>query len=138
MIEHKHLIVNGFIERPFSKQYEAKRFLKNLVDHIKMKRIIEPVAKYVKSPGNRGMTAAILIETSHIAFHIWDEQYPAKIRFDLYTCGDLNVAIVLDYLDRNLKFYDYPEWFLLDRKGSSVFIVEQSSPGVEIVQAKNA
>lgn len=115
MIQHKHLILNGFIERPFTKQYEAKRFLKDLVDHIKMKRIIEPVAKYVKSPGNRGMTAAILIETSHIAFHIWDEENPAKIRFDLYTCGSLDADMVLDMLDRQLGLIE-SRWILIDRK----------------------
>ncbi len=115
MIEHKHLILNGFIKRPFTKQYEAKRFLKDLVNHIKMKRIIDPVAKYVKTPGNRGMTAAILIETSHIAFHIWDEEDPAKIRFDLYTCGSLDAHAVLNVLDKQFGFTEV-HWVLLDRE----------------------
>ena len=121
MIEHKHLILNGFIERPFTKQYEAKRFLNQLVKVIGMKKIIDPVAKYVRSEGNRGMTAAILIETSHIAFHIWDEQWPAKIRFDLYTCGSLDAHQVLQFLDQHLGFREV-QWILLDRESGFVHL----------------
>lgn len=121
MTEHKHLILNGFIERPFTKQYQAKRFLNQLVKVIGMKKIIDPVAKYVKSEGNRGMTAAILIETSHIAFHIWDEQWPAKIRFDLYTCGSLDAHQVLQILDKHLGFTEV-QWILLDRESGFVHL----------------
>lgn len=138
MIQHKQLILNGSIEDPLRQEEKAKRFLNELVEIIGMKAIIEPVAKYVEAPGNRGMTAAILIETSHIAFHIWDEEDPAKIRFDLYTCGNLDVGVVLDHLNSHLIFHEFPQWFLLDRQGSNVFIVEKSSPGIEIVQDKNA
>ena len=28
-------------------------------------------------PGNRGITAVAIIETSHITMHIWDEPNPA-------------------------------------------------------------
>ena len=121
MIQHKHLIVNGFIQRPFMKQYQAKRFLNDLVEAIGMKKIIEPVAKYVRSEGNRGMTAAVLIETSHIAFHIWDEEEPAKIRFDLYTCGSLDAHRVLHLLDKQFGFTDIG-WLLLDRETGFVHL----------------
>ncbi len=63
MIQHKHLLINAFIDRPIFQEAEAERFLIDVVDQIRMKRIIEPVAKYVKAEGNRGMTAAILIES---------------------------------------------------------------------------
>ena len=132
MIKHKQLILNGLIDYPLRKEDEARRFLNELVKIIGMKAIIEPMAKYVKAPGNRGMTAAILIETSHIAFHIWDEEDPAKIRFDLYTCGNLDVGIVVDYLNRNLIFHEYPHWFLLDRQDSNVLVIEKNAFGVGI------
>ncbi len=137
MIQHKQLILNGFIGKPFTKQYQAKKFLNNLVDVIGMKKIIEPVAKYVHSPGNRGMTAAILIETSHIAFHIWDEENPAKIRFDLYTCGDLDVRKVIDFIELHLVFWEPPLWLLLDRAFTKRFQVEDSSGG-QILMVDNA
>jgi S-adenosylmethionine/arginine decarboxylase-like enzyme len=66
-----------------------------------MKRLIEPQAVYVEAVGNKGMTSCVLIETSHIAWHVWDEQTPGLLQFDLYTCGDLVadqvLAIVKDF-----------------------------------------
>jgi S-adenosylmethionine/arginine decarboxylase-like enzyme len=66
-----------------------------------MKRLIEPQAVYVEAVGNKGMTSCVLIETSHIAWHVWDEESPGLLQFDLYTCGDLVadqvLAIVKDF-----------------------------------------
>jgi len=61
-----------------------------------MKRLIEPQAVYVEVMGNKGMTSCVLIETSHIAWHVWDEQTPGLLQFDLYTCGDLIAEQVLE------------------------------------------
>lgn len=129
MIQHKQLILNGFIGLPLTRQYKAKKFLNDLVDVIGMKKIIDPVAKYVWSEGNRGMTASVLIETSHIAFHIWDEESPAKIRFDLYTCGDLDVKKVIEFIDFQLAFKVPPIWLLLDRAYTKHFEILDSSGG---------
>jgi S-adenosylmethionine/arginine decarboxylase-like enzyme len=74
---------------------EATTFLKDLVERIDMKIIQGPFASYVDKPGNRGLTAIVMIETSHIAFHIWDEEDPSLLQFDLYTCGELNLPSVL-------------------------------------------
>ena len=32
-----------------------------------------------------------IIETSHIAMHIWDEPKPALMQFDVYSCGEFDV-----------------------------------------------
>ena len=48
--------------------------------------------------GNRGITCVTIIETSHVAIHIWDEQSPALLQLDVYTCSDLNKNIVFDAL----------------------------------------
>lgn len=96
MIQHKHLLINATIENPLTSTDDAKNFLLNLVENIKMKIIQGPFASYVDKEGNRGMTATVMIETSHIAFHIWDERNPALLQFDLYTCGELDLDIVLE------------------------------------------
>jgi S-adenosylmethionine/arginine decarboxylase-like enzyme len=74
---------------------EGIDFLINLVDSIDMKIIKGPFASYVNVEGNRGLTGVVMIETSHIAFHIWDEVRPGLIQFDLYTCGQLELNKVL-------------------------------------------
>jgi len=65
-------MINAKIGNPLRTPEQAIDFLKNLVKKIDMKIIQGPYASYVDVPGNRGVTAIVMIETSHIAFHIWD------------------------------------------------------------------
>lgn len=121
MIYHKHLIMNAYIECPIYDELKAQEFLSNLVSEIDMKALIVPVTRYVDTPGNRGMTAAVLIETSHIAFHIWDEEEPAKMRFDLYTCGELDDMFVRQLIDDQFRIISC-DWWLIDREQGIKFV----------------
>jgi S-adenosylmethionine/arginine decarboxylase-like enzyme len=64
--------------------------------------------------GNRGLTGVVIIETSHIALHSWDEANPAMIQLDVYTCGPLDTALIFD----ELKIFDpvKVEYKYLDRE----------------------
>ena len=64
-----------------------------------MKPMYGPTASYCKMTGNRGVTAFAIIETSHIAMHIWDEPNPALIQLDVYTCSEMNPEDVLPLLN---------------------------------------
>ena len=88
-IKHLHQIIIGQVTNPPTDVDVVKQFMRDLVETIGMKRLIEPQAVYVEAAGNKGMTSCVLIETSHIAWHVWDEQTPGLLQFDLYTCGDL-------------------------------------------------
>lgn len=103
---------------------EAIQFLQNLVDQIDMKIIKGPFASYVDKEGNRGLTAIVMIETSHIAFHIWDELDPALLQFDLYTCGSLDTDTVLNMIkdtfetvELDYQLIDRADGFILERTG---------------------
>ena len=95
----------------------AKQWMSSLVEKIGMKKLIEPQAVYVEAVGNRGMTCCVLIETSHIAWHVWDEEKPGMLQFDLYTCGDLDPQLVYKEvqnffgLGSFLKFKDISKLF---------------------------
>ena len=119
---HKHLLINAKIDRPFTSAYQGIDFLKELVNKIDMKIIQGPYASYVNKIGNRGLTAVVMIETSHIAFHIWDEKNPALIQFDLYTCGSLQVKKVLDAFIDTFEV-NTMDWVLFDRENG--FVKEQ-------------
>jgi S-adenosylmethionine/arginine decarboxylase-like enzyme len=123
MIFHKHLLVNARVKDPVTSKQEGIDFLTRLVERIDMKIIQGPFASYVNKPGNRGLTAIVMIETSHIAFHIWDEEDPGLMQFDLYTCGKLNLPSVLLALgeDFNIISLDYN---LFDRENG--FVLEDS------------
>ena len=57
-----------------------------------------PTATYSKKEGNRGVTAFAIIETSHVALHIWDEVDPGLVQLDVYSCSDFEPKKVLDIL----------------------------------------
>jgi S-adenosylmethionine/arginine decarboxylase-like enzyme len=48
-------------------------WMRDFVESIGMKILMGPFAKYLDIPGNRGLTVAAIIETSHIVLHSWDE-----------------------------------------------------------------
>ena len=104
---HNHLLVNGWTLNPPIDETLVINWMRDLVESIDMKVIQGPYASYVTAEGNRGLTAVVMIETSHIAMHIWDENKPSKVQFDLYTCGELPVKQVLDNLETNLSLFDY-------------------------------
>lgn len=121
MIFHKHLLVNAKVIDPITSEEDGIEFLKDLVNRINMKIIKGPFASYVDVPGNRGLTAMVMIETSHIAFHIWDETTPSMLQFDLYTCGELDKQVVLDALNERFAV-DYMDYVLFDREDGFVIV----------------
>jgi S-adenosylmethionine/arginine decarboxylase-like enzyme len=123
MIFHKHLLVNAKVKDPIKTEESAIDFLTRLVNRIDMKIIKGPFASYVDKPGNRGLTAIVMIETSHIAFHIWDEADPSLVQFDLYTCGKLDLAEVLSAFGETFEVISM-EYNLFDRENG--FVLEQS------------
>ena len=112
---HKHLLINGRTNTPPTSRLRTKAWLRELVLDIGMKRIGGPFVRYVRAEGNRGLTAVVMIETSHIALHVWEEGDKPYFRFDLYTCGPLHHKTVLGSVR---KFLNVPEmeWIAYDRE----------------------
>jgi S-adenosylmethionine/arginine decarboxylase-like enzyme len=114
-IKHLHLMVRAEITKPIKTEEYAKQWLTELVDMIDMKVAAGPISKYVDMVGNEGVTAAISVETSHIAFHIWEKRDPMIIQFDLYTCGDLDYRQVLEHLTESFGVTSM-KWQYFDRE----------------------
>lgn len=127
MIYHKHLLVNAKISNPVKSEAQGIEFLTNLVDKIDMKIIKGPFASYVNVEGNRGLTGIVMIETSHIAFHIWDEVRPGLIQFDLYTCGQLELDKVISIFKETFDIVTL-DYILFDRENG---FVEESSGTID-------
>ena len=111
---HNQLLVNGYTNTPLKSEASAIEWMQSLVDSIDMKTIQGPYSSYVTKEGNMGLTCIVMIETSHIALHIWDEPNPAEIQFDLYTCGDLPIDKILKKLEDDLGLVDY-HYMVLER-----------------------
>lgn len=113
---HTHLLVKGFIEKPPAIEKELELWMEQLVKDINMKIMSGPHVKYLNVAGNRGITGVVVIETSHCSFHAWDEQNPALVQLDVYSCADFKTISVLKRLDdfNLLKF----EAMRIDRNGA--------------------
>lgn len=98
--EHKHLIIRAEIEKPPVDPIWATNWLTMLVNKIGMKILMGPYATYCDVPGNAGLTAAVIIETSHIVLHVWDEDEIGELQFDVYTCSSLNPQDIFDELEQ--------------------------------------
>ena len=126
---HNQLLINGYTNSAMKSEEAAVEWMQSLVEYIDMKTIKGPYAAYVDVEGNRGLTCTVMIETSHIALHIWDEPTPSEIQLDLYTCGELNIDKVLQKLEKDLGLFDYHYLVLERSRGFNV--VERSRGGYD-------
>jgi len=125
MALHNHVLINGYTLLPPTDEEKTKVWMQALLESIGMKTIQGPFASYVAKEGNRGLTAAVMIETSHIAMHVWDESDPAFMQFDLYTCSTLPVEKVIKNLEDHFGLFNH-----------SVLVLERSE-GFKIVAEEN-
>ena len=100
MLKHKHMIIRAEVSNPPQCEQTIVDWAGNLIRDIDMKIMMGPYAKYCNMEGNRGFTCVTIIETSHIAIHVWDETSPALVQLDVYTCGELHKDKVFDALER--------------------------------------
>ena len=128
---HNQLLVNGYTNSAWKSETSAVEWMQSLVDSIDMKTIQGPYASYVEKEGNRGLTCIVMIETSHIALHVWDEPSPQEIQFDLYTCGELPVDQILTKLQNDLGIFDYRYMVLERATGFNVLEVGDRSKDLD-------
>lgn len=120
LLEHQHMIIRAELARPPQDPEAICDWLRTLVDAIGMKIMMGPWAAYSNMVGNRGLTAVTIIETSHIAIHVWDEVEPAMMQMDLYSCSHLDPQQVLAHLA--VFEPTHVEYKFLDRKEQLILL----------------
>jgi len=115
VLVHKHLIIRAEAVSPPMEVSHLTDWLHNFIDFINMKVLMGPYVVYHDVPGNRGITGAAIIETSHIVMHVWDEPSPALMQFDVYSCGEFDAETICKKIqkDFNIVKIDYK---FLDRE----------------------
>ena len=115
--KHKHLIVKADID--WCPQEEdlnkISDWIRNLIRKIDMQLLAGPYTTYVNEKGNKGMTSVAIIETSHIALHIWDEVKPGLMQLDVYSCANFNPQDIFDMVNELFKTIKI-EYKFLDRE----------------------
>jgi S-adenosylmethionine/arginine decarboxylase-like enzyme len=115
LLVHKHLIVRAEVYRPPMDENFLTSWLNQFIEKIGMKVMMGPYVKYSNMVGNRGITGAAIIETSHIVMHIWDEVSPALMQFDVYSCGEFNPETICNKIDEDFAVHKI-EYKFLDRE----------------------
>ena len=115
--QHKHLIVRADIgwcpqEEDLNK---ISDWIRSLIKKIDMKLLAGPYTTYVNEKDNKGMTSVAIIETSHIALHIWDEVSPGLMQLDVYSCANFNPPDVFDKINALFQTIKM-EYKFLDRE----------------------
>lgn len=128
-LQHKHLIVRAEVLNPLNSAEKAKDWLIRLIEAIDMKLLTcmpseNPTAGYCDIPGNKGLTAVALIETSNITLHIWDECTPSLVELDVYTCGCLDPNIVYSFVNE-MNCVEIKSLFLDREKGLEIINIEE-------------
>ena len=114
---HKHLIVRADIGKcPKEKDLnKISDWIRSLIRKIDMKLLAGPYTTYVNEKGNKGMTSVAIIETSHIALHIWDETSPGLMQLDVYSCSNFNPQDVFEKVNEIFQTVKM-EYKFLDRE----------------------
>ena len=98
---HKHLIIRAEGNRVPTDEEQLTEWLKDFIETINMKILMGPYVKYCKMEGNRGITGIAVIETSHIAIHVWDEPNPALMQIDVYSCAEFDVDQIAEKIKQD-------------------------------------
>jgi S-adenosylmethionine/arginine decarboxylase-like enzyme len=117
LLVHKHLIVRAEVYRPPMDEKFLTNWLNQFIEKIGMKVMMGPYVKYSNMVGNRGITGAAIIETSHIVMHIWDEVSPALMQFDVYSCGEFDPETICNKIDEDFAVHKI-EYKFLDRENN--------------------
>ena len=98
-LKHKHLLIRAEVQNPPKNEEETISWMRKLIKTINMNILAGPYSSQVSKKGNKGLSGVAIIDTSHISIHTWDEQEPALIQLDVYSCKDFKKSNVIDCLD---------------------------------------
>lgn len=99
---HQHLLIKASITDFPTEPGDGNDMLLGLVEEIGMVPVTTPQSKYVDTYGNEGLTGSINLATSHIAYHIFEDQN--MLMMDVYSCCHFDTYSALAYLNNYFQF----------------------------------
>lgn len=113
---HLHLLINAQIKDPPGPEDcdKISNFMRGMVEHVRMKVMVDPITAYCHDLGNEGITSTVILTTSHCAMHIWNFPEPnlSLMQFDLYSCAPFEVSEVIRYISWNFNLQSATYKFL--------------------------
>ena len=93
MLQHKHAIIRAEIDNAPFDTTQVEQWLRELVANLGMQVLYGPKAMYCELEHNEGMSAFVILSTSHAVLHTWDRCEKPVLQLDIYTCSDFNLEI---------------------------------------------
>jgi S-adenosylmethionine/arginine decarboxylase-like enzyme len=107
-------MINAETAFPVTNKRQLRRFLKDVAETIGVHRLGGTRVRYSRRAGARGLIGSLMLDTSHISIHIFDEPVPAHMRIDVYTSGSLDVELTILKIVNDLKIDDI-QWLHYNR-----------------------
>lgn len=123
-LNHKHVIVTAFLKNPPRTAELVETWLTKLVDLVDMKILFGPHVTRCDTEGNEGVTGIVCIETSHASAHIWDTLDEPFMKFDLYSCKDFSIPVILNHIQ---QFQPTSLSYMLIDRNSDIKVLEQKT-----------
>ena len=101
-LEHHHLVIQAWIRHPLHEPKDGIAWFHTLIKRIGMTLLLEPQAVCSEMEKNKGLTVVAVITTSHISMHIWDEQSPAEMQLDVYSCKSYEKEIIFNLIKETM------------------------------------
>lgn len=95
---HEHVIIKARVNNPPTDKNILEKWIVDVIESVDMKVVLGPETYYSEMEGNKGYTSLAVLDFSHIALHCWEEETPALIEFDLFSCKRFDINIVLTKL----------------------------------------
>ena len=108
------MIIDLELQDGFFSTYSIETWLREVVKAVDMEILIDPIVEWCGIEGNEGVTGVVVITTSHLAIHIWENERYAKV--DLYSCKDFDPDDVLDMCEK------------LSATKASYMVIDRNSP----------
>lgn len=110
--QHRHFIVRARISSPPKNADVLNIWLRKVIEEVGMKVVGGPLAYYSNDEGNKGFTSIAILDFSHIAAHLWDEETPNLLEFDLFSCKEFSPGTILDMIDEAFGLISYDHMFI--------------------------
>jgi S-adenosylmethionine/arginine decarboxylase-like enzyme len=84
---HLHVVISATVRNPPRTVAAMDAWLLETVAAVNMKVLMGPFSTRCETAGNVGVTGIVVIETSHLSCHCWEEASEPFMNVDLYSCA---------------------------------------------------
>jgi len=123
-LDHKHVLVTAAVRKPPQTIEQMNAWLLDTVKAVDMKVLMGPYTMRCETAGNVGITGVVVIETSHVTAHCWEEAPTPFINIDLYSCKAFDPNDVVETIKRHFDPY-YVRVMFIDRNDPEAKIINQ-------------